>query len=125
MTDETVELTQEELRDATVWRLVRAMYLDAICRLSGRIPALVSDEQANELLEPHMKQMQRYFEVVCECMLNAKMEGASQISEKYHESAVKNFDSHEYLDQILVDSRRTDYEEVPLMEHPRHQADKP
>ncbi len=93
--------TAAELRDATVWRILRAAYLRLLAPALGRRPIDLTDAEANGLIDPWLDAMRRDHAMLVECMAQAKAEGAGEVNAKLHGAAVQMFDAHELLDQVL------------------------
>lgn len=109
--------TATELRDATVWRILRAAYLRILAPGLGRRPIDLTDAEANGLLDPWLAAMRRDHAMLIECMAQAKAEGAGDVNAKLHGAAVQTFDAHELLDQVIEPTMRED----PIgMASPRH-----
>lgn len=60
-------LTSRESVDATIWRIVRAMYLR--CLTEGEVPPTLAS--ANAILEPHFAQMQTDVAMLMHCVDHA------------------------------------------------------
>lgn len=93
--------TPAEMRDATIWRILRAIYLRLLARDLGRPPVTLSDAEASALLDPWLEALQRDFVMLRECTRHAHAEGVGELSAKLQDSAVQHFAGHELLDQVL------------------------
>lgn len=109
--------TAQELRDATVWRILRAAYLRLLAPALGRRPIDLADAEANGLLDPWLDALRRDHAMLLECMAQAHAEGVGEVNAKLHGAAVQKFDSHELLDQVLEPAMP---EDSILMPSPRH-----
>lgn len=114
---EITEVTEAQRIEATLWRLLRAIYLRVEARHLRRAPLDLSDEEANATLDPWFAAMHSDLEIVKECIRRARDHGASDAFARLHASHVSEVDGHELLDQVLVDPF---IEESPGMQHPRH-----
>lgn len=114
---EVSEITEEQRIEATLWRLLRAIYLRVEARHLRRLPVDLSDEEASAVLDPWFSAMQSDIEILKECIRRAKDTGTSDAFARMHASHVHKVDGHELLDQVLIDPF---IEESPGMQHPRH-----
>lgn len=119
MTEPTQKpLTPHELREATIWRVLRAAYIRVEARHLGKLPITLTEPQANGLIDRWTEAMSRDVAMLAEIMEHARAEGAGQANARYHASAVEKFAGDELLDQVL--EPHTMPEEAPLFAHPRH-----
>jgi hypothetical protein len=114
---ERTQVSDAQRIEATLWRLLRAIYLRVEARHLRRAPLDLSDEEANAALDPWFAAMQSDLEILKECIRMAQDKGTSDAFARLHASHVQEVDGHELLDQVLVDPF---IEESPGMQHPRH-----
>ena len=115
--------TAEELRDATVYRILRAAYLRAICSVTGQSPGALTESLASGILEPHDASIAQDTAWIREVTNQAYIEGLNASHARLHSAAVQEFTEHAMLDealQMVDDPLEADY--AP---HPRHLALEP
>lgn len=84
--------------EATAYRLLRSIYLRAICRATSRNPERVTPEEQNMLLEPHDREIQHDFARLREILRYAHTTGAEAVLRVANEQPDVD---HEMLDQAV------------------------
>lgn len=125
LTDEpdSQEPTPAELRAATIWKILRAAYLRVACDAYGKAPEQLTEPEQEGQLEKWHQAMAEDAMRLEECMRAAEEAGAGRGMGLLHDSSVREYDSHEMLDEALEFAEVRPSEEAPLMAHPRHASE--
>jgi hypothetical protein len=117
MEKEEKELDPMQRNEAFLWAMLRSIYLRVECRHAMRVPADLTDSEANAILDPWFDAMRTDLDILMECLRHVRALGSGEAREQLHVSQVQVTQSHELLDQVLDP---TGIEESPGMIHPRH-----
>lgn len=88
-------MTPREQISATVWRLLRSMWVRAL----GGDPLSMTDAEANALIDPHTERMLEHQRVLMHTIDHARAQGLEAMHRKLHQS--EGID-HEMLDQAVA-----------------------
>jgi hypothetical protein len=123
MAEEKPPPTAQELREATLWRILRAAYLRVVCDAIGKRPDAMTEPEQEGVLERWHSAMQQDMERLTECMRAAETAGASRVHGHFHETAVREYDSDALLDEAMDEAAGPAADEAPLMAMPRHELE--
>lgn len=116
----TKEPTSAEIREAMIWKVLRAAYLRVEARHLGKLPITLMASEAEAILDRWHRAMERDVEMLREVILNAQQDGASEAYGRMHSTSVSEHASHELLDEAL-EATETPTVEAPYMVPPRLQ----
>lgn len=84
--------------EAAVWQVLRSTYLRLLCQREGRNPARLAMDEANLILDPHLKELEHDFKLIVEVLNQAQSSGISHVHSLLHKRP--GVDS-EMLDQAV------------------------
>ena len=94
------ELTPEERLEATIWRILRVIYLrvELKVRSDHRTPVELTLEEGNDILSPWFPVMQTDLDILKECVHQGRLLGVNDVHSRLH--GAEGVD-HEMLDQAV------------------------